>query len=65
MRAIPRLLPDGEAAARAGLEALHSMLRPAVRCPKKAPRRMARIEALFGARRARRRRLPMPEQAAE
>ena len=48
VRAIPRLLPDNEAARRAGLAALHSMLEARGPLPEEAARRLSRIEALFG-----------------
>ena len=48
VRAIPRLLPDSDAARRAGLTALYSMLEARGALPEESARRLARVEALFG-----------------
>jgi hypothetical protein len=48
VRAIPRLLPESEAARRAGFEALLEMLGARGALPDEAARRLARVESLFG-----------------
>jgi hypothetical protein len=49
VRAIPRLLPDNAAARRAGLDALLAMLGARGALPAEGARRLALVEALFGA----------------
>jgi uncharacterized protein DUF3141 len=49
VRAIPRLLPDNAAARRAGVDALIAMLGVRGALSEEEARRLARVEALFGA----------------
>jgi hypothetical protein len=48
VRAIPKLLPDNEAARQAGIDALQRILGARGELPEEGARRLARVEALFG-----------------